>query len=283
LELSINKLNFKVMFGPIEWGIDPQIFDGLPFRYYSILFVTGLALGYWVVKRIYEREKLSVEDLDRLAFYIFIGTVVGARLGHCLFYEPDYYLSRPWEMILPIKIEDSGVRFTGFLGLASHGGILGVFIAIWLYCRKTKTKIFSVLDKVAIGGSLTAVFIRLGNFMNSEILGKATGGDYGVIFTRVDQIPRHPAQLYESFAYLLIFIALSLYYRKRGKDYQDGFVFGLFFSLLFIARFTIEFFKENQVAFEDNLSFNMGQLLSIPFIIAGFTVMWWKRKGGKAK
>ena len=195
-------------------------------------------------------------------------------IGNPLF--PEYYLSRPLEMLLPFSFE-GGFHFTGFLGLASHGGILGVFIAIWLYCRKHKYKIFDILDKVAIGGSLTGAFIRLGNFMNSEILGKATGSDYGIIFKQVDDVNRHPAQLYESLSYFLITIILYLVYQKRGKDHQAGFVFGLFFVLLFAARFIIEFFKINQVSFEDAMTYNMGQLLSIPFIVAGLLVMYWKR------
>ncbi len=265
----------------IDWNPDPEIvrlFGTFSLRYYSLLFVGGLILGYQVVKRIYAKEGFPPEHLEKLAMYIFIATVVGARLGHCLFYEPEYYLSRPLEMLLPIRIEDGRIAFTGFQGLASHGGILAVFIAIWIFCKKYKENMFAVLDKVSIGGALAGGFIRLGNFMNSEILGKATNGDWGFIFSRVDNIPRHPAQLYESIAYFIIFIILLMLHKKRRTKHSDGWLFGLFFTLLFLARFIIEFFKINQVSFEDGMALNMGQLLSIPFIIFGLTVMFLKTK-----
>ena len=265
----------------ITWNIHPvivELFGTFPIRYYSLLFAGGLLLGYMVVKGMWVKEKLSIEALDTLAFYVFIATVLGARLGHCLFYEPEYYLKHPLEMLLPFNFQGGTFNYTGFQGLASHGGILGVFIAIWLFCRKAKMDIFSVLDKVAVGGALTGAFIRLGNFMNSEILGKATGTDYGIIFKRVDNVVRHPAQLYEAAAYLLIFILLFVLYRNKKSKRGHGFLFGLFFTLLFIARFIIEFFKINQVSFEDAMTYNMGQMLSIPFIIAGVAVMIWKRK-----
>ena len=268
----------------ITWNPDPVIFNlfgALPIRYYSLLFAGGLFLGYLVVKRMWVKEKLSLESLDKLAFYVFIATILGARLGHCLFYEPGYYLKHPLEMILPFNTQGGKFTYTGFQGLASHGGILGVFIAIWLFARKTKMDIFNVLDKVAIGGALTGAFIRLGNFMNSEILGKATGSDFGVIFKRVDNVVRHPAQLYESLAYFAIFILLFLLYKNKKFKRGDGFLFGLFFTLLFLARFLIEFFKINQVQFEEGMAFNMGQLLSIPFMIGGIAVMIWKKNPKK--
>lgn len=265
----------------IEWNPDPEIvrlFGSFSLRWYSLLFVGGLILGYQVVKRIYKKEGLSLEQLDKLTLWVFIATVVGARLGHCLFYEPEYYLKHPLEMILPVQFVDGKMVFTGFLGLASHGGILAVFIAIVLFCRKTKTNVFDVLDKVSIGGALAGAFIRLGNFMNSEILGKATNGDWGIVFSRVDQVPRHPAQLYESIAYFIIFFVLLYLYNKGRSKRKYGFIFGLFFTLLFVSRFVIEFFKINQVAFEDDLTLNMGQLLSIPFALFGLYLMLIKRK-----
>lgn len=265
----------------IIWNVDPEItklFGVFPLRYYSLLFAGGLMLGYVIVKRIYQKEGLSMEELDRLALYIFIATILGARLGHCLFYEPEYYLRHPLEMILPFSIQNGKFTFTGFQGLASHGGILGVFIAIWLWTRKSKVNFLRILDMVSNGGALTGAFIRLGNLMNSEIIGLPTGGDWGFIFKRVDDIPRHPAQLYESIAYFLIFILLFVLYRNDKIKRKQGFIFGLFFTLLFIARFLIEFVKENQVNFEEGLTLNMGQLLSIPFIILGLTIMWYSGK-----
>ena len=264
----------------ITWNTNPvlvELFGKVPIRYYSLLFAGGLFLGYLIVKRLWVKDKMSIDDLDKLAFYVFVATILGARLGHCLFYEPAYYLQHPLEMILPFNFKGGSFNFTGFQGLASHGGILGVFIAIWLFSRKTKIKIFNVLDKVAVGGALTGAFIRLGNFMNSEILGKATEANYGIIFKRVDNVVRHPAQLYESLAYFLIFLLLFFLYRNKSFKRGDGFIFGLFFSFLFLARFVIEFFKINQVNFEDGMALNMGQLLSIPFMIAGIIVMFWKK------
>ncbi len=268
----------------LDWDLNPVIFKigSFELRYYGVLFVTGLALGYQVVKNMYKREKLSMEKLDTLAFYIFLATILGARLGHCLFYEPEYFLKHPLEMILPVRFGEGGIRFVGYRGLASHGGILGVFIAICLFCWKHKEPLFQILDKVAVGGSLTAVFIRLSNFFNSEIIGKPTNGNYGVIFRSTDDVPRHPGQLYESLAYLLIFITLYWLYRKEHIQKRHGFIFGLFFVLLFISRFVIEFFKENQVAFEEGMNYNMGQLLSIPFILGGLFAMYWSSKKAKA-
>jgi len=268
----------------LDWDIDPVLLriGQFELRYYGLLFVTGLALGYTVVKRMYKREGLSLERLDTLAFYVFFATILGARLGHCLFYEPEYYLQHPLQMILPFRFIEGEFNFTGYQGLASHGGILGVFIAIVLYARKYKEPLMQILDKVAVGGSLTAVFIRLANFFNSEILGKPTDGDYGVIFRRVDDVVRHPGQLYESLSYLIIFIILFTLYHRTDLRRKHGFLFGLFFVLLFVSRFVVEYFKINQVAFEDGMSYNMGQLLSIPFILGGLFAMWWSwRKYGE--
>ena len=228
-----------------EWDIHPEIirlFDVLPIRYYSLLFVLGLLLGLSVVKKLWVRENWQVEELDRLTLFVFIATIIGARLGHCLFYEPQYYWSNPLEILLPFRIENGSFEFTGFQGLASHGGILAIFIAIWIFSLRSKLSFLSILDKVSVGGALAAVFIRLGNFMNSEIIGKATNSNYGVVFKRVDTILRHPSQLYEAFAYLMIFFIVLFFYKKKQRR-RDGFVFGVFFTLLFTARFVIEFFK----------------------------------------
>ena len=263
-----------------EWNVDPELvklFGVISIRYYSLLFAAGLFLGYSIVKKMYEKEGLPQENLDKLALYVFIGTVLGARLGHCLFYEPAYFLSHPLEMLLPIQNGPDGWHFTGFHGLASHGGILGVFLAIYWYCCKTGDQLFATLDRVAIAGALAGTFIRLGNFMNSEIIGKATHSNYGVVFKQVDDLPRHPAQLYEAVAYFLIFLVIFYVYKNRDTQKKKGFIFGLFFVLLFVSRFLIEFFKENQVGFEDALTINMGQILSLPFIAAGLLVMIWKR------
>ncbi|MBC9798174.1 prolipoprotein diacylglyceryl transferase [Sinomicrobium weinanense] len=261
--------------GILHWNMDPVIFritDTFPLKYYGLLFVTGLLLGYAVVRKIYQRENIPVADLDKLLTYIVIGTVVGARLGHCLFYEPLYYLQHPLEIFLPIQKIDGAYTFTGYQGLASHGGGIGVFIAILLYCKKYKSRPLRILDLVAMAIPLTGTFIRLGNFMNSEIYGKPTDGNWGVVFVRDDLIPRHPTQLYEALSYLLIFFILKALYRNTEK--QEGYLFGLFLILLFSARFTIEFFKENQVQFENQIPLNMGQILSIPFILIGMALVF---------
>jgi len=260
------------------WDIDPelcQFFGGVSIRYYSLLFATGLILGYFWVKRQYEREGLSIENIDRLAMYIFVGTMVGARLGHCLFYEPDYFLSRPLEIILPFRWSGGEVEFVGFTGLASHGGAIAVLLAIVFFSWRTKTKLLPVLDKVAVAIPLTGAFIRMGNFMNSEILGRPTDTVFGVVFSRVDMVPRHPAQLYEAVAYLLLFVFLTHVYHRTRLTKKDGYIFGLFLTLLFSIRILIEFFKIDQVGFEAAMIGNMGQWLSVPFVLIGIVLMGW--------
>ena len=211
-----------MIIGYITWNIDPEIiklFGLVSIRYYSLLFVMGLILGYLIVKRIYIKEKISFESLEKLALYVFIGTVFGARLGHCLFYEPSYYLKNPLEIILPFSWKvGEGFAFTGYQGLASHGGAIGVLTAIILYCRNNHFDFLWVLDRVAVATPVTGAFIRLGNFMNSEIIGEPTNTSYGVVFQRVDLLPRHPTQLYEASAYFLIFLVLLWSYsRKKGE------------------------------------------------------------------
>lgn len=265
------------------WNTDPVIFwitDSFPLKYYGLFFVIGLLLGYQIVKWIYNKEKIPVENLDKLATYIFIGTLLGARLGHVLFYQPDYYFDHPLEIFLPIQETNGSYEFIGFQGLASHGGALGVLIAIIWYSIKYKTKLLWILDRVAIAIPVAGTFIRLGNFMNSEIYGKPTNGNWGVVFQRDDLIPRHPTQLYEAISYLLIFAILMYTYKKSKNKKFNGILFGVFLILLFLARFIIEFFKENQVAFENQMTLNMGQWLSLPFIIAGILLITLQRKPG---
>ena len=200
---------------PIIWDTDPEIiklFGNISIRWYSLLFAGGLVAGFQVSKNLFLTDRWSMEDIDKLALFVFIATILGARLGHCLFYEPDYYLSHPLEMLLPFTWKSGSFEMTGFRGLASHGGIFGVLLAIWIFSKKYNKPIFSILDIAAVGGSLAAIFIRLGNFMNSEIIGKATGSDIGIVFKKVDSIPRHPGQLYEAFAYFTLFVTLFYLY-----------------------------------------------------------------------
>lgn len=265
----------------VYWDVDPVIFwltDTFPLKYYGFLFVTGLLLGYLIVKNIYKKEDIPLEQLDSLLTYIVLGTIIGARLGHCLFYQPDYFLDHPLEIILPIQKINGAYKFIGYQGLASHGGAIGVLIAIMIYCRKYKVNLLWILDKVAIAIPVTGAFIRFGNFMNSEIYGKPTNGNWGVVFVQDDLIPRHPTQLYEAFSYLLIALALFIIYNKTQISKTKGIMFGFFLIFLFSARFVIEFFKENQVGFENSMILNMGQLLSIPFVLSGVLLIYLKKR-----
>jgi prolipoprotein diacylglyceryl transferase len=261
-----------MMLNFIHWDINPEIFrvGGFALRYYSVLFVSGIVIAYFMLKRICKIENVSIQQLDRLTLYVVIGTVLGARLGHCLFYEPGYYLKHPLEILLPFQGEiGKDFKFSGYQGLASHGGAIGVLLAVYIYSRKSKQPVLWVLDRMAIVVPLVGFFIRLGNFMNSEIIGSPSSVPWAVIFNRVDDIPRHPAQLYEAFSYLVIFGFLFIFYLQKKEKLPKGMLFGLFLVAVFTVRFMLEFLKENQVRFENDMVLNMGQLLSIPFIIAG--------------
>lgn len=260
-------MNFSAF---IRWNMDPVIIDGFPWGYYNLLFVGGLFLCACIVKKLFGKDNISEEIYYKLVYYCLAGIVVGARLGHCLFYEPEYYLHHPLQMILPFTFDDGHFVFTGYRGLASHGGTLGLMLALFLFSRKTKMSIVKTLDYIAIAAPLGAFFIRIGNLMNSEIIGKETDVPWAFVFERVDFIPRHPAQLYEAIAYLFIFFLVSYLYMRRKKALKNGFLFGLVLTLIFLFRFFIEFLKERQVDFENTMPLDMGQLLSIPFILIGF-------------
>lgn len=360
----------------ILWNLKPQLIDFGRFeiRYYSLLFAITFIVGYLILQRIFKKEGYSIEFLDKLTLYMVLGTIIGARLGHCLFYEFDYYIHHPLEIILPWRGSlGKDFEFTGFQGLASHGAAIGVPLVMLLLARKTKTSWWWIMDKIVMVTALGGFFIRTGNLMNSEIYGKPTGTNYGFVYARdfthlaaygdrdkaiksihyrkalpdsvsvpnavpldmeitlsnkiknetfasdltrkavsfalykkdyqdnivhpdIDQlkstcskkdryisctyriygIPRHPTQLYEACIYLLIFFVLMGLYMKYGIKLPNGFILGVFFALVFLARFLIEFVKENQESFEDNLSLNMGQILSIPFILLGIILMIWR-------
>jgi phosphatidylglycerol---prolipoprotein diacylglyceryl transferase len=248
------------MISYISWNVDPEIINlfGISLRYYGILFVGGIILCINILYWIYKKENISLDKLEKLSIFGLIGIFAGARLGHCLFYEPSYYLSHPLEMILPIQpATNGGYKFSGYQGLASHGGTLGLIIALMIYSLRTKESIIKTIDIIAIVAPLEACLIRLANLMNSEIIGIPTDVPWAFIFAREDNLPRHPAQLYEAIAYLLIFILiLYLYITKRGK-LQNGFFFGLVITLIFTARFFIEFLKEKQVLFEEQMKLDM--------------------------
>jgi phosphatidylglycerol:prolipoprotein diacylglycerol transferase len=272
--------------GILDWNLDPVIFwitASFPLKYYGLFFACGLLLGFYIVKRIYLKENVSLDSLDTLLVYVVLGTVLGARLGHCFFYEPSYFLKNPIEILLPIQKVGETYQFVGFRGLASHGGTIGVLMAIIIYCKKYKVNLLWLLDRMAIAVPVTATCIRLGNFMNSEIYGKPTTGNWGVVFQRDDLVPRHPTQLYEAFSYLLIFAILFFLYQSKKAENSNGLIFGYFLTLLFLARFCIEFFKENQERFESQMLINMGQILSIPFIILGLILIVWKTNFSELK
>lgn len=257
----------------IYWNPNPVAFTifSHEVRWYALCWCVGLLLGYIVMHRLYRHQHIPEEKFDPLFFYIFFGVIIGARLGHCLFYEPGYFLHHPLEMILPIsKTADGGWRCTGYAGLASHGGVIGMLIALYLYVRKTGVNTMRILDNMGICAPLTACFIRLGNLFNSEIVGKPTDLPWGFVFAaNGENFARHPGQLYEALAYLLIFIIGLILYRFYSRKVGTGFFFGWCLTTIFTFRFLIEYVKDVQESFEQTMLLDMGQILSIPFIIIG--------------
>ena len=250
-------------------GVILFFFRGREIRYYSIMWVIGLVAAYFIVKRLYKDRGIKQEVFEPLFLYCFLGILIGARLGHCIFYEPENYLTSLTgfvEMILPIRfLPQGGIQMTGYSGLASHGGTIGIIIGMILYCRKYKVKVFECIDMVCVATPLTAACIRIGNLVNSEIVGKPTGSDWGFIFAQNgENFARHPAQLYEAIAYIIIFIVTVLIYRKHKEKIGSGFYFGFCIATIFTFRFFIEFCKEVQVDFEQGMTLDMGQILSIP-------------------
>jgi prolipoprotein diacylglyceryl transferase len=260
----------------ITWDVDPVWFHfpdfipllgGREIRWYGLLFAIGFAIGTYIVHNIWKKEKLKEEWFDKLFIYVFVATAVGARLGHCLFYNPGYYLAHPVEIL---------AIWEG--GLASHGGTLGIIIAIYFYSKKiTHQRMMWTFDRLVVPVGLVAAFIRLGNLMNSEVFGIPTSCSWGFRFVRsiewnrppISAAPCHPTQLYEAFCYLMTFVICMWLYWKKDAQKKEGFLFGIFLILIFLSRFFIEFLKNNQESFEAGMLLNMGQLLSIPFIIAG--------------
>lgn len=254
---------------------DPSIYAFAGLRWYSLLWAIGLILAYFVVYKLYKQQGIPQEKFDPLFLYCFIGILLGSRLGHCLLYEPGYFLSHPIEMFLPIRQQaDGGWKCTGYSGLASHGGTAGLMLALWLYVRKTKVNIMRVLDDIAIATPITACCIRLGNLMNSEIVGKYTNSDWGFIFVHNgDTLPRHPGQLYEAIAYFVFFFIGLWLYKKYKSRVGSGFFFGWCLTSIFTFRFFVEFFKDVQESWEISMvhaiGLNQGQLLSVPFVVIG--------------
>lgn len=264
----------SILWNPSDTALS---FGPFTIHWYSLCWFIGLALAYLIVQRLYREQKVKEGLFDPLFVYCFIGILVGARLGHCLFYQPDIFLSS-WhhfvEIFIPIEfLSDGSWHFTGYRGLASHGGTLGLMIALWAYVRKTGMNLWQVLDNIAIATPVTACFIRLGNLMNSEIIGKVTDVPWAFVFERVDAMPRHPGQLYEAIAYAILFFIGWRLYRRMPQRVGTGYFFGLCLAYIFTARFFIEFTKEVQEAFEASLPLDMGQLLSLPFIVLGVACM----------
>ncbi len=246
------------------WDLDPQIFSGMSVpRWYGLFFALGIVGGFMVMKNMFHWEKKDTMLVDRLLIYVFLGMLIGMRLGHCLFYEPETYLADPLRIL---KFWEGGY--------ASHGGFAGLIIAVIIFCKKyTETPILWLLDRIAVSSMFAAAAIRIGNFFNSEMIGRQTDVSWAIIFKAVDDAPRHPSQLYEAFGFMVIFVFGMIIYKKTKHKTKPGLLFGLVLVFGFSWRFIVEFSKENQVDFELNLPLNMGQLLSIPFIAAGGIVI----------
>jgi len=262
----------------LEWSPDEKIisFGSIGIHWYSLMFLLAFFIGFQIMKKIYIKEKKDIALLDPFLIHMVLGTIIGARLGEVFFYNWDYFQNNLLEIFLPFKIDDSGWKFIGFRGLSSHGATIGIITSIIIY--KIKYKYDSVLwifDRLVIAVALGGMFVRIGNFFNSEILGKFTNSDFGVIFlNRGENLPRHPAQLYEAFGYLILFVFLVLIYNKTKLSTKKGFIFGFFLAKLFSIRFIVEYVKESQGGIEETLGIlSTGQWLSIPFIIFGFLLM----------
>ena len=281
----------------VDWNPDPVIFTipgtDHPIVWYGALFAIAFIGSFYLMNKVYKTEGRTSKDLDTLTLYVVLGTVIGARLGHCLFYEPEIYLRDP---IRILKIWEGG--------LASHGGAIGIFIALWLYVRKTKENFWWILDRLMIAVAFSATCIRIGNLMNSEIVGKVTdlpgafrfiqhdlyekGAEFRLLETEeerlnfIENIPaRHPSQLYEAVFCFILLLVYYLLWKKKKYSWPAGFMFGSFIATLFTFRFLVEFTKEVQVEFEKGLSIDMGQYLSIPFVLAGIFIMYWSKKHNK--
>lgn len=273
----------------IVW--DPIKFIDLGFfklHFYSLMWIAAFLLGFQIMKRIYKNEGQSEDSLDSLFIYSVLGIMLGARLGHVIFYQPELITDDFFSIFLPFKFK-GGFAFTGFQGLASHGAAIAMIISMYLYNKKVLQKsVLWILDRVVVPVALGAVFVRIGNFINSEIIGKPTGTDYGVVFTQLNETaPRHPSQLYEAFCYVFVFLILFFTYWKTKKSEKPGFLFGAFLVMLWTVRFFVEFSKEPQngeyLADAIGNVLNNGQILSIPFILIGLYFMFiYKPKTVKA-
>ena len=256
------------------WSLDPIAFSFGPLRvfWYGIFFAIATLSGLQYMKWVYSVEAKDEAMLESMFVYIVLGIVIGARLGHCLFYDPAYYLANPMKIF---------AVWEG--GLASHGGGTGVLLALYFYVKKYKLNYLWLLDRVAIPTALFGFFVRLGNFMNSEIVGTPSELPWAIVFTRVDDLSRHPAQIYESFSYLGIFIILTLLYKIKRDVLNNGFIFGTFLILIFSVRFLVEFVKVKQAAYSSEILISTGQMLSLPFLLLGAVLIFLSLRKGQKK
>lgn len=264
------------LFSVIHWNPDPVIFriGGIAPLWYSTTYLVGFLIGYYIVYRMFKKDGVATDSLDMLLLLLILGTILGARLGHCLFYDWAYYKTHLLEILLPIQTEPT-LKFIGFMGLASHGGAIGILVAQWYYARKViKKSLVWLLDRVGIPTLLVASLIRLGNLMNSEIIGNPTDVSWAFVFEKVDQIPRHPVQLYEAIAYFILFLFMSFLYWKTNIRHQIGRLLGIYTVILWSTRFVLEYFKRDMGGIEESLGMlSTGQWLSIPLILVGLYFM----------
>ena len=264
----------------ITW--DPSLGIDLGFftiRYYSLMFVLAFGLGMTLMKKIFVHEGIPLEKLDKLFIYTVLATILGARLGHVFFYDWAYYKEHLEEILLPVRFYPQ-FQFTGFAGLASHGAAVGIITALYFYSKNILHKpLLYILDRVGIVVALAGFFIRIGNLMNSEIVGKPTGSNFGFVFKKLgEDFPRHPTQLYEAFSYLILFFVLWRLFWKTHKKEQLGYLFGFFFASLWSLRFFLEFLKEAQIDERNDWFLNTGQLLSIPLVLIGLFFVFRKQR-----
>jgi len=252
----------------INWNVSPEIFSLGPVtvRWYGLLFASTFLFGYIIMKKIFDREHISIETLDLLSVYMLAGVILGARLGHVIFYQPEYYIKHPLEVLQLWKG-----------GLASHGAALGILISLYIFSKKVNKPYIWILDRIVIVVAIGGFLVRMGNLMNSEIVGRITDVPWAFIFVReipyLGDMPRHPSQIYEGLSYLLLFVLLMWMYFKKNLGEKPGIIFGVFLIGLFSARFFIEFYKDIQVDFESDMTLNMGQWLSIPFVLFGIYLL----------
>ena len=286
LSIYLNMLINQIKWSPNETLIE---IGGFSIYIYSLMFILAFILGYNLVKSFFVKEKIDEKYLDPMLIYMVVSIFLGARLGEVFFYQWGYYQNHLIEILLPIQESPNssllglidGYKFTGFRGLASHGAAVGVFIGLYLFIKKYKFKnFFWIFDRLTIPIAIGGAFVRIGNFFNSEILGKYTDNNWGVIFeNRGEILPRHPAQLYESFGYIFLFVILYILYQKATIRNKEGRLFGYFLIGLFSIRFIIEFVKESQGGIETFLpGLSTGQWLSIPFILVGIIFLFTSRK-----